>query len=146
MISTKMQYFGYYSLHNFWYSEVRQQVILFLLKAKMYWQKKPLGLPGTGNFTVTKWMLSVSELTRFGELRNFRITFFVPYHRKSMSESMDTMICHEDIIVETVSSTIVIKKGKIVPPIASSKQTEDITTKKGRKRRNTDISDIKLSC
>jgi len=63
-----------------------------------------------------------------------------------MSESMDTMICHEDIIVETVSSTIVIKKGKIVPPIASSKQTEDITTKKGRKRRNTDISDIKLSC
>ena len=63
-----------------------------------------------------------------------------------MSESMDTMIFHEDIIVETASSTKRIEKGNIAPPIASSKQTEDITTKKGRKRRNTDISDIKLSC
>ena len=63
-----------------------------------------------------------------------------------MSESMDTMIFHEDIIVESVSSTKRIEKGNIAPPIASSKQTEDITTKKDRKRRNTNISDIKLSC
>jgi len=62
-----------------------------------------------------------------------------------MSKSMDTMIFHEDIVVETISSTKRIEKGKIAPPIASSKQTEDITTKNGRKRRNTDISDIKLS-
>ena len=59
---------------------------------------------------------------------------------------MDSMFYHEDIIVETVSSTKIIEKGNIAPAIASSKQTEDITTKKGRKRRNTDISDIKLSC
>ena len=63
-----------------------------------------------------------------------------------MSESIDTMIFHEDIIVESVSSTKRIEKGNIAPPIASSKQTEDITTKKDRKRRNTNISDIKLSC
>ena len=49
-----------------------------------------------------------------------------------MSESMDTMIFHEDIIVETVYSTKVIEKDNIAPPIASSKQTEDITTKKDR--------------
>jgi hypothetical protein len=59
---------------------------------------------------------------------------------------MDTMIFHEDIIVESVSSTKRIEKGNIAPPIASSKQTEDITTKKDRKRRNTNISDMKLSC
>ena len=47
-----------------------------------------------------------------------------------MSESRDTMIFHEDIIAETFSSTKVIKKGNIAPPIASSKQTEDITTKR----------------
>ena len=51
-----------------------------------------------------------------------------------MSESMDTMIFHEDIIVESVSSTKRIEKGNIAPPIASSKQTEDITTKKDLKR------------
>ena len=62
-----------------------------------------------------------------------------------MFESMDSMFHHEDIIVDTISSTKVIEKGKIAPSIASSKQTEDITTKKGRKRRNADISDIKLN-
>ena len=63
-----------------------------------------------------------------------------------MSESMDSTFYHEDIIVETISSIKRIEKGNIAHPIASSKQTEDITTKKGRKRRNADISDIKLSC
>jgi len=63
-----------------------------------------------------------------------------------MSESMDTMIFLEDIIVESVFSTKRIEKDNIAPPIASSKQTEDITSKKDRKRRNTNISDIKLSC
>ena len=63
-----------------------------------------------------------------------------------MSESMDTMIFHEDIILESVSSTKRIEKGNIAPQIASSKQTEDITTKKDRKRRNINISDTKLSC
>ena len=62
-----------------------------------------------------------------------------------MSESMDTMIIHEDIIVESVSSTKRIEKGNIAPPIVSSKQTEDKTTKKDRKRRNTNISDIKTN-
>jgi len=73
-------------------------------------------------------MLSVSELTRFCELRNLRINIialFVLYHRLSMSESMDTMIFHEDIIVETASSTKRIENGNIAPPMASSKQTED---------------------
>ena len=63
-----------------------------------------------------------------------------------MSESMDSMFYHEDIIVESVSSTKRIEKGNIASPITFSKQTEDITTKKDRKRRNTNISDIKLSC
>ena len=54
------------------------------------------------------------------------------------------MFYHEEIIVETVSSTKVI--DVIAPIIASSKQTEDIIKKKGRKRRIADISDIKLSC
>jgi len=63
-----------------------------------------------------------------------------------MSESLDTMISHEDIIIETVSSIKVIEKGDIAPPITSSKQTEDITTNKGLMRRNTDISGIKISC
>jgi len=58
-----------------------------------------------------------------------------------MSESMDSMFSCEDIIVETVSSTKVIQKGNIAP-IASSKQTEDITMKTDRKQRNADISDI----
>jgi len=49
-----------------------------------------------------------------------------------MSELMDSMLYHEDIIVETVSSTKCIEKGNIAPPIAYSKQTEDKTTKKGR--------------
>ena len=56
-----------------------------------------------------------------------------------MSESMDTMFSHEDIIVEKVSSTKVIEKGNIEPLIASSKQTEDLTTKMGRKRSNADV-------
>ena len=57
-----------------------------------------------------------------------------------MSESMDTMIFHEDIIIETVSSTKRIEQ-RATFHLQSSKQTKDITTKKGRKRRNTDISD-----
>ena len=47
-----------------------------------------------------------------------------------MSESMDKMILHEDIIVETVSSTKRIEKGNITPPIASWKQTKDIQDEK----------------
>ena len=47
-----------------------------------------------------------------------------------MSESMDSMFSHEDIIVETVSSTKVIEKGDISPPIPFSKQTEHRTTKR----------------
>ena len=46
-----------------------------------------------------------------------------------MSKSMDTMIFHEDVLVETVSSTQRIEKGNIAPPIASSKQTKYITKK-----------------
>ncbi len=64
----------------------------------------------------------------------------------SVSVFFHSMFHHEDIIAETVSSTKVVEKGNIAPPIASLKQTKDITTKKGWKRRNTDISDIKLSC
>ena len=64
-----------------------------------------------------------------------------------MSESMDSIFSHEDIVVETVLSTKIIEKGNIALPIASAKQTEDNTSKKGRKRRNTEhhVSDIKLS-
>ena len=62
-----------------------------------------------------------------------------------MSELMDSMFYHNDIILETLSTTKVIEKGNIVPPIASSKQTEDVIRKKGRKRRNTDISAIKFN-
>ena len=65
-----------------------------------------------------------------------------------MSESMDSMFSYDDNIVETVSSLKSIEKDNIALLIASSKQTEYVTTKKGRKRRNADISDIyiKLSC
>jgi len=49
-----------------------------------------------------------------------------------MSELMDSIFTHEDIIIETVLSKNIINKGNNSLPIASSKQTEHNTSKKSR--------------
>ena len=64
------------------------------------------------------WILSVSELTRFWDLRIEITSSFHPVSSviHVRINHLDSMFSHEDIITETVLSTKVIEKGNISPP------------------------------